>query len=456
MIPIVLQGFRVVFYILWNLFSKVLLLDKRVTPADFAESKQRQELIFFDDGENTDSPKKSIDFCFFINGFMADSIRRCFPYESILNSIHKQENKSNNIRMHFISSNNGKTFDGIQKGGERVAHEIIDVIKKEVNESMLRNKVITDVTISMFGISLGGIYGRYAISDLYEIFCADLNGGMENFSEMTMDDGKIKVHFNSIHTYMSPHLGISKQTYFPFTKKVENFLANATKQTGLDAFHCNNLFWRMATSQKFLKPLSLFHKRVAYSNAFHTDLMVPTNTAAFLNPFSKYPHFLRDKTEELLEYNTNIIIASVETEKSNMLTDSESNERDMLYMSLCLDSLGWRKVFLDARTITPTYLNFSLKSNKCSTNQWVQNELRCRAQKSKDAYVVESSELCKLLSSRQGSVFNIVPMGHLSMVGLSAFRLMAAFTWEGRPAANYAANLFVKDVISFSESEFGD
>mmetsp|Transcript_2596 Transcript_2596/g.3613 ORF Transcript_2596/g.3613 Transcript_2596/m.3613 type:complete len:91 (+) Transcript_2596:427-699(+) len=50
----------------------------------------------------------------------------------------------------------------------------------------------------------------------------------------------------------------------------------------------------MATSQRFLKPLSLFQKRVAYANAFFTDFPVPAETAAFLNPDSNYPHHFVD------------------------------------------------------------------------------------------------------------------------------------------------------------------
>merc|ERR1712176_785495 len=43
------------------------------------------------------------------------------------------------------------------------------------------------------------------------------------------------------------------------------------------------LIERMTLEDRFVKPLSLFKKRIAYANAYGTDFQVPTNTAAFLS-----------------------------------------------------------------------------------------------------------------------------------------------------------------------------
>ena len=151
-------------------------------------------------------------------------------------NIFEREPKQNNTIVHFISSNNGKTFDGVANGGKRVANEIIDVITRELNianthidKDDTMELLFDQVTISILGVSLGGLYGRYAIHELYETLYDPMK------SKMTMMDGTVEIHFNTFFTIVSPHLGESEISYIPLTRKVETWIANATKQSGQDA-----------------------------------------------------------------------------------------------------------------------------------------------------------------------------------------------------------------------------
>jgi len=211
----------------------------------------------------------------------------------------------------------------------------------------------------------------------------------------------------------------------------------------------------MSTSPEFLHPLALFHKRVTYSNAFHTDLMVSTSNGAFLHSYSKYPHILMDNKMELLENGKGLIVASVKTEKSNVPIYSEVNERveeeiDTLYMSLCLDSLGWRKVFIDTRRVSPAVLDLSWKStyeNFCG----IQGELKKKSIYSEGANIIESRDLCKLLSSNSGSLYTLYPFGHPLTSAFAGNIICSALTWQSRASAHFISKYFAKDMKSFVE-----
>ncbi|KAL3804029.1 hypothetical protein HJC23_006420 [Cyclotella cryptica] len=90
------------------------------------------------------------------------------------------------VRIHSVKCNVGKTHDGIKNGGTRLAHEMLDFIRSDLqklhstqsqqnqrnrnhDETNIGNHDATDsedehVTYSIVGNSLGGLYARYAIS----------------------------------------------------------------------------------------------------------------------------------------------------------------------------------------------------------------------------------------------------------------------------------------------------
>jgi hypothetical protein len=56
----------------------------------------------------------------------------------------------------------------------------------------------------------------------------------------------------------------------------------------------------MCTCPTFLNPLASFRKRIAYANAYQTDFVVPTQTAAFLNTESNYPHYFESGRDGMI------------------------------------------------------------------------------------------------------------------------------------------------------------
>jgi hypothetical protein len=75
------------------------------------------------------------------------------------------------------------------------------------------------VTVSVVGNSLGGIYSRYAVAKL-----------------ASQDELDYELHFNIFCTTATPHLGISRHTYFPLPRSAENMVANAMGNTGKDLY----------------------------------------------------------------------------------------------------------------------------------------------------------------------------------------------------------------------------
>lgn len=173
-------------------------------------------------------------------------------------------------------SNHEKTSDGIAMGGKRVAQEILDYIRETSEKDV--GEVIK--TISFVGNSLGGLYSRYAITEL------------EASKSVSID-----LHFNIFYTTATPHLGVSSHTYIPLPRLIERWAAGpfmgATGKHLFRAEYEDNIINQMSLSSKFLTPLSHFKSRVAYANSFGSDFQVPTQTAAFLHDKSASEYLLK-------------------------------------------------------------------------------------------------------------------------------------------------------------------
>ena len=96
----------------------------------------------------------------------------------------------------------------------------------------------------------------------------------------------------------------------------------------------------MCTCPTYLEPLALFKKRIAYANAYHTDFVVPTQTAAFLNVDSTYPHHVSDIIQSTEEIAINSDDPKVDAPKS-----------DLIVATLHTPRLRKRKI----STVTKTY-----------------------------------------------------------------------------------------------------
>ena len=129
------------------------------------------------------------------------------------------------IVVHVPTCNERRTTDGVEKGGERLLDEILTTIRSTMmaqSKGSDSNTKLKQVTVSLVGNSLGGIYCRYSIARL-----------VERTNNMVLDSA-FKLHFRVFCTTASPHLGLSKHTYFPLPRAAEVGMAHTMGDTGKD------------------------------------------------------------------------------------------------------------------------------------------------------------------------------------------------------------------------------
>ncbi|KAG7360646.1 DUF676 putative serine esterase domain containing protein [Nitzschia inconspicua] len=360
--------------------------------------------------------------------------------------------RTHDMVVHNAICNEGKTQDGVENGGERLVEEMRQVIEAEMkkrhaalnrddpddnnpatNEDSTK---IYDITISILGNSLGGLFGRYAIAKLVERYCVKENPA--KFDE----------------------IGV----------------AHALGQSGKDLFRLNNLLHTMATSPTFLGPLGSFRKRIAYANCYGTDFAVPVGTAAFLSENSTYPHHFLD--DYLVDEN-GMVIAALHTPAKNDDRDEAVEEHlDELHeMSSSLDKLGWKKVFVDVRKEMPSVelpkslgerllrqkkqnsdleianssgsnhssdsVNETTSDDKIESGQGLQALKRQKIVASKDiANAVRIPEDNRVA----------LPLGHNMIVAFSRSRLTTFMNKGGRPVVDALAKELVDDIFSWDGS----
>jgi len=83
--------------------------------------------------------------------------------------------------IHSATSNDGRTTDGIVRGGERLADEVNQLVQ-HLREQQRQPRI----SLSLIGNSLGGLYARYALS--------------------LIDTTSLEL--NSFITTATPHLGV--------------------------------------------------------------------------------------------------------------------------------------------------------------------------------------------------------------------------------------------------------
>lgn len=207
-----------------------------------------------------------------------------------------------------------------------------------------------------------------------------------------------------------------------------------------------------------------FRKRVAYANAFGTDFVVPTLTAAFLDEESHSLHYFDEYFEETTDEkiadevkhsidatatNNNscpavelgLVIASFHTRQGDIQPDG--SVKDLTIMSSSLDALGWKKVFVDMRREIPFAISLPIGSNsKPSSN--------CPIQKLKSANkVVESRELAKVLSGNPSKAMISLPLGHNAICAMSRGAVTLAMNGGGIPVVDSLATQLTNDVSSW-------
>jgi len=368
-------------------------------------------------------------YCFLVHGYMGNDIEM----GSIEKAIERKmstlpEEKRSSITVIKTKNNVGRTDDGIVKGGQRLAREIMEIIDQDHKSNV--------VTISFVGNSLGGLYARYALADI---------------SERRPSQTKPQIHFNVFCTTVTPHLGISSHTYIPIPRVVEKLAAIFMGETGKDLFRLDDddIIQQMSLLPRFLNPLYRFRKRIAYVNAFGTDFQVPTKTGAFLH---KQSHVLHTYIELGSHHDKDAFVVSLSTESTYDPDHppSPSRTKDIsLEMSQSLDSLGWTKVFVDVRHLIPLPQTRSILTRQDSKRAFQHSVHQRRtitgAAKKERSHVItfESRELDKLLSSSNTGDF---PMGHSVLIANSKDSYSAKWNVGGLTVVNALAEDFIEEV----------
>jgi len=428
------------------------------------------------------------------------------------------------IIVHSAVCNEKKTMDGVVEGGERLVDEMVTVIREEMakrrrQRKKLRGQVeeddndddltedengeLEDITISILGNSLGGLYGRYALARLAEKYKPP---NAEEGQDYLLLDGRYRIHFNVFCTTASPHLGLAGLTFLPIPRTAEIGVAVAMGDTGRDLFRLNDLMKQMATTPYFLEPLAKFRKRVAYANAYGTDFPVPLHTAAFLSETSDYPHHFycedngEDEEDKVVVDDNGLVIATLHTPPNRPSASKAVDEEDadpavyvdqddtddLNHMSQSLDSLGWKKVFIDIRREVPkvpvpsllrrlgdsrsSSMDFGASSDTNNSdnsgdegsnndnsngNPPGTDDIAAPINRLREKGIVASKDIAAALSSKplfDQDEFHW-PMGHNMMVAFSRSRLSTYMNKAGRPVVDALAKELVDDILLYKPEE---
>jgi len=427
-----------------------------ITTSELYSTAEKDTEINHEESEPSDS-NDTTHYVFLVHGWLGNDLEMKYIGTALEASkakheIHSLNSNKNRLVVHRTKDNNGKTTDGIIKGGTRLAKEIENFILNDTAEQLDRDDVSNirerHVSISFVGNSLGGLYARYAIS----LLPAELD------EEKIVPDTRILIHSNVFCTTATPHLGCASNTYITIPRFCEKGIAWSFDQTGKDLFRSDkrkgetDLIHDMCTNyDQFLLPLSKFQKRIAYANAFGTDFQVPTNTAAFLSEGSMYTHrpadpmlLGKDDNEMKEDEKNSFIVAVLTTEQnSDILKGNKGEEDDYLpTMSNNMDALGWTKVFIDVREKIPgprlprLRLPFTKTSNR--RQKW-NDFLQEKVSKSKtyESTPVFSRDLARLMN---GSETVGLPIGHQVMVANSKSKTYSSMTANGQPVMDKLAN----------------
>jgi len=239
------------------------------------------------------------------------------------------------------------SLSGIRTGGSMLADEILEEIRK--NKKIKR--------ISFVGNSLGGLYARYAVKELFDSKSGAIAG----------------VYPQYFITIATPHLGVRNFTIieemnidFGLLDSIKVLISSFFFSTGKDIFltdaeERNTLLYEMATSQEFLAPLKSFKKRRVYAN-LQNDLVVPLGTAAFLSHHDvsglRAKHSDRYGIVAILNHTQTHLSSDTGRSQSSEISSSENDSsvvttEPILEMIRSLDTVGWEKVLVNFKSFFP-------------------------------------------------------------------------------------------------------
>lgn len=420
-------------------------------------------------------------FCFLVHGFRGTSRDLGYVQSAMKNTAEQLvESKYCRFIVHSAACNEKKTDDGVASGGERLMDEMIFTIRERMRDSAQRfnRNGLKDVTISMLGNSLGGLYARYALSALRRR-CRASCRKRENHNDQLVLDDMYHLHLNHFCTTATPHLGIASHTFLPLPRRAEIGVAHAMGQSGKDLFRVNALLHTMATHDRFVEPLACFRKRTAYANAYGTDFPVPAATAAFLNANSSYPHhvvetsissLLNSDSSDGLDSSSGtvekrLVIATMETPAATDRTTHQSKKPDGLdaqlaVMSISLDSLGWKKVFVDMRKevpriVVPKSISKIRRSSNSDSDDTASDSSTSseRSEGEPSKATVSSKDVAAAVTALPDVVGLYWPLGHNMIVAFSRSRWSSYMNKAGRPVVDGLAKELVDDIFAWDGPE---
>ncbi|XP_058081738.1 putative lipase ROG1 isoform X2 [Magnolia sinica] len=311
----------------------------------------------------------------FVNGIIGSAANWKFAAKQFIKLFPED------VIVHCSESNCSMlTLDGVDVMGERLAEEVISVIKRRPELQK----------ISFVGHSLGGLIARYAIGRLYgrnprtEPFeeNGDSNGvecGTEHPEEKS--NGKIAgLEPMNFITFATPHLGSRGHRQVPLfcgfhmLEKMATHTSRIIGRTGIHLFLNDNdegrppLLLQMVNDNgdlQFMSALQSFRRRVAYSNSCF-DHIVGWKTSSIrrqhelpklqhLSKNDKYPHIV------------NVEAPKVDSLQQEVLSESEVKTIDLEEaMIRGLNKVSWERVDVSFRKSKQRYFAHStIQASRC-------------------------------------------------------------------------------------------
>jgi len=352
--------------------------------------------------------------------------------------------------------------DGVAQGGKRLAEEISEWIaqqtatiersdseddsKSSSSSTLESTSTSTIVTFSMIGNSLGGLYGRYALAELDNIFHNnnDDNGNNKN-----------PILPLVFCTTSSPHLGASQETFSKLPRWVEPYVATVFQQQTMDdLFGVNDSTVVMDMclhptetnngekkdndeNHEYLYPLQQFQKRIAVANAYKTDFLVSVSSGAFLSLDSNSIHHHQDlvtsSTRLMKDMGYVALQVVTKRETTERTDDGDENSSTSSTPRSCVDSLaklGWHKIFIDSRDILPGFMNFLIPE-----------------------LIPQATYTSKVLKEHFETHGTLLPIAHPLNMANSRTDFYRKMTKSGQAIIDALAELLVLDMVELSERQ---
>ena len=388
-------------------------------------------------------------------GYLQKALQRQAAHASATRTEQDDDDKKKPlVLVHSAVCNDGRTSDGIVAGGSRLAAEVNEwvqaVLQKMKNADDTTNNKATSMPLSLsfIGNSLGGLYARYALSEI----------------DWQQDDGDLQPAV--FCTTATPHLGVSTPHNYVRvpTRWAEYGVATVLGQTGLDLFRFSpDIIQDMTVLPKFTRPLARFRHRIAYANAHNTDFQVPCSTAAFLSKTNNSVHkrvvvveepttspslsaaiALTVTTEPRRDDEQPKVVESEHITAADSSSSSEQQQQQPLSsddLALMLDRMGWTKVFCDVRPHLPGIpIPFQSSSPSSSTQT-------SSSTTTKDEYTSSElwDEFANFLSQNNKKLH--APFGHTILVANSKNDFYASLNSAGQPVMDELAAHLVEQIL---------